>query len=99
MNKKHHITATRVAAVLFVTVTLLLSIGQNLSRLQFPPWETCWTHSFTMMTVCLSFLDVVITTLSTPLTLIPTLIITALVTEAYVKREAIRTHFLDTDDD
>lgn len=99
MNEKYHITATRVATTLFIVFSFLVTLGQNLNRLTIPPWETCWTHSFTMLEVCMSFSDVFLTTLTTPITLIIILILTGLLTEAYVKREAINDHFISPDDD
>lgn len=99
MKKKHHATVSRVASGLFIALTLLFALGQNVGRLTFPPWEICWTHSFTMIQQCLPFLEVLVATLTEPYTLVPIFILTAVGTEAYIKQDTIRKHFLPSDED
>lgn len=99
MKTEHHATATRVASGLFIILTILSALGQNLGRLSIPPWEICWTHSFTMIEQCLSFLDVLFATLTEPYTLVPIFIMTAIGTESYIKRDTIRNHFFSSDED
>lgn len=99
MKTEHHATATRVASGLFILLTLLFALGQNIGRISMPPWETCWTHSFTMIEQCLTFLEVLLATLTEPYTLVPIFILTAIGTETYIKRGTIKKHFISSDTD